>query len=162
MGAYVGRDVKVEFALKAETLPKPAAGDYKVLGMMRGKSLGTTWDTVDTTGDKSPNYTKTSLVTFKNVEFSGDGVSYDDDVHNQALLEKHVVSPPVETGNQPKVWFKFTYPGGKVYEGPFIVSSWSNDSPYANEATWSISATSNGDVALTITPPAPAPAPSGG
>ncbi len=85
--AHVGRDVKVEFALKSEGLPKPAAGDYKVLGMMRAKSLNTTWDTVDTTADKSPNFTKTSLLTFKNVEFSGDGVSYDDDVHNQEALE---------------------------------------------------------------------------
>ncbi len=152
MGAYVGRDVKVEFALKAETLPKPAAGDYKVLGMMRAKSINTTWDTVDTTGDKSPDFTKTSLVTFKNVEFSGDGVSYDDDVHNQEALEAHVVSPPAETGNQPKVWLKITYPSGKFYEGPFIVSSWSNDSPYANEATWSMSATSNGAVVLTPAP----------
>lgn len=155
MGAHVGRDVKVEFALKPETLPKPAAGDYKILGMMRAKSINTTWDTVDTTADKSPNFTKTSLVTFKNVEFSGDGVSYDDDVHNQELLEKHVVSPPEETGFQPKVWFKITYPSGKVYEGPFIVSSWSNDSPYANEATWSIGAQSNGDVTLTPAPVGP-------
>lgn len=155
MGAHVGRDVKVEFALKSEALPKPAVGDYKVLGMMRAKSLNTTWDTVDTTADKSPNFTKTSLVTFKNVEFSGDGVSYDDDVHNQEALEQHVVSPPVETGNQPKVWFKITYPSGKVYEGPFIVSSWSNDSPYANEATWSMSAASNGDVTLTPAVQAP-------
>ena len=120
MGAHVGRDVKVEFALKAEALPKPAAGDYKILGMMRAKSINTTWDTVDTTADKSPNFTKTSLVTFKNVEFSGDGVSYDDEVHNQELLEKHVVSPPEETGFQPKVWFKITYPNGKVYEGPVV------------------------------------------
>ncbi len=155
MGAHVGRDVKVEFALKPETLPKPAAGDYKILGMMRAKSINTTWDTVDTTADKSPNFTKTSLVTFKNVEFSGDGVSYDDEVHNQELLEKHVVSPPEETGYQPKVWFKITYPSGKVYEGPFIVSSWSNDSPYANEATWSISSQSNGDVTLTPAPVGP-------
>ena len=152
MGAYVGRDVKVEFALKDET-QKPVAGDYKVLGMMRAKALNTTWDTVDTTADKSPNFTKTSLVTFKNVEFSGDGVSYDDDVHNQELLEHHVVSPPAATGYQPKAWLKVTYPGGKIYEGPFIVSNWSNDSPYANEATWSISAASNGDVVMTL--PAP-------
>ena len=155
MGAHVGRDVKVEFALKPETLPKPAAGDYKILGMMRAKSINTTWDTVDTTADKSPDFTKTGLVTFKNVEFSGDGVSYDDEVHNQELLEKHVVSPPEETGRQPKVWFKITYPNGKVYEGPFIVTSWSNDSPYANEATWSIGSQSNGEVTLTLPPVGP-------
>ena len=154
MGAHVGRDVKVEFALKDESAA-PLEADYKILGMMRAKSINTTWDTVDTTADKSPNFTKTSLVTFKNVEFSGDGVSYDDEVHNQELLEKHVVSPPVETGRQPKVWFKITYPNGKVYEGPFIVTSWSNDSPYANEATWSIGSQSNGEVTLTLPPVGP-------
>lgn len=148
MGAHVGRDVKVEFALKSESAT-PLPADYKVLGMMRAKSINTSWDTVDTTADKSPDFTKTSLVTFKNVEFSGDGVSYDDAVHNQQALESHVVNPPVDTGSQPKVWFKITYPGGKIYTGPFIVTSWSNDSPYANEATWSISASSNGAVVLT-------------
>ncbi|MFD2756389.1 phage tail tube protein [Comamonas terrae] len=154
MGAHVGRDVKVEFALKDEaTVPQDA--DYKILGMMRAKSINTSWDTVDTTADKSPNFTKTSLVTFKNVEFSGDGVSYDDEVHNQEALEAHVVSPPQDTGKQPKVWLRVTYPSGKKYTGPFIVSAWSNDSPYANEATWSISAQSNGDVVLTLPPVGP-------
>lgn len=151
MGAHVGRDVLVEYALKDEA-SEPVAADYKTLGMMRAKSINTTWDTVDTTADKSPNFTKTSLVTFKNVEFSGDGVSYDDEVHNQEALEAHVVSPPAATGHQPKVWLRITYPSGKKYTGPFIVSSWSNDSPYANEGTWSISAASNGDVVLTPAP----------
>jgi predicted secreted protein len=150
MSAYTGRDVLVEFAIKDE-VTTPATGDWKNLGMMRGKSLKSAWDTVDTTADDSPAFTKQSLVTFKSVEFSGDGVSYDDDVYNQELLEAHVVSPGAATGNQPKVWFRLTYPGGKKYTGPFIVSEWSNDSPYSDAATWSITASSNGDVALTLT-----------
>ena len=82
------------------------------------------------------------------MEFSGDGVRYDDAIHNQEALEAHVVSPGAATGYQPKVWFKLTYPSGKVYKGPFIVSEWSNDSPYSDAATWSISASSNGLVTL--------------
>ena len=148
MGAHVGRDVLVEFAIGSEDAVE-AGLVYNNLGMMRGKSIKTSWDTVDTTADDSPGFTKTSLVTFKNVEFSGDGVSYDDAIYNQEVLEAHVVSPGPATQNQPKVWFKLTYPSGKVYSGPFIVSEWSNDSPYSDAATWSISASSNGLVTLT-------------
>lgn len=148
MGAHVGRDVLVEFAIASEDAVE-AGLVYQNLGMMRGKSMKTSWDTVDTTADDSPGFTKSSLVTFKNVEFSGDGVSYDDAVYNQETLEVHVVSPGATTQNQPKVWFKLTYPSGKVYKGPFIVSEWSNDSPYSDTATWSISASSNGMVTLT-------------
>ena len=148
MGAHVGRDVLVEFAIGSEDAVE-AGLVYNNLGMMRGKSIKTSWDTVDTTADDSPGFTKTSLVTFKNVEFSGDGVSYDDAIYNQEVLEAHVVSPGPATQNQPKVWFKLTYPSGKVYSGPFIVSESSNDSTYSDAATWSISASSNGLVTLT-------------
>ena len=148
MGAYVGRDVLVDFAIADEDA-NPASLTWLNLGMMRGKSIKTSWDTADTTADDSPDFTKTSLVTFKAVEFSGDGVSYDDAVFNQETLEAHVVSPGTATLNQPKAWFRLTYPGGKTYIGPFIVSEWSNDSPYSDAATWKITAMSNGQVTLT-------------
>lgn len=148
MVAHVGRDVLVNFAIADENAVVGSL-TWINLGMMRGKSIKTSWDTADTTADDSPDFTKTSLVTFKNVEFSGDGVSYDDAVYNQEQLEAHVVSPGSATANQPKVWFQLIYPSGKKYEGPFIVSEWSNDSPHAAEATWSISASSNGAVVLT-------------
>lgn len=148
MTAFVGRDVLVEFAIGVETAD-PNTLTFKTLGMMRGKELNATWDTVDTTADKSPNFTRTSLVTFKAVEFSGDGVSYTDDVYNQIEFEQHVVNPPVSTAYQPKVWLRVTYPN-KVYQGPFIVASFGNSNAYDAESTWSISANSNGDVALTV------------
>jgi predicted secreted protein len=151
MTANVGRDVVVEFAIADEDAVEGSLS-WLTLGMMRGKSIKTSWDTADTTADASPDFTKTSLVTFKNVEFSGDGVSYTDDVHNQETLEAHVVSPGSGTANQPKVWFRLTYPSGKKYSGPFIVSEWSNDAPYADACTWSISAMSNGNVVLTPAP----------
>lgn len=151
MGAHVGRDVMVEFALGDEDQAEGSLS-WLNLGMMRGKSIKTSWDTADTTADDSADFTKTSLVTFKNVEFSGDGVSYDDAIFNQETLEAHVVSPGASTGNQPKAWFRLTYPSGKKYVGPFIVSEWSNDSPYSDAATWSITAMSNGEVTLTPAP----------
>lgn len=148
MGAHVGRDVLIEFAIASEDATESGL-TYVNLGMMRGKSIKTTWDAADTTADDSPGFTKTSLVTFKNVEFSGDGVSYDDAVYNQEVLEAHAVSPGSATQNQPKVWLKLTYPSGKMYSGPFIITEWSNDSPHSDTATWSISASSNGLVTLT-------------
>jgi predicted secreted protein len=147
MVAFVGRDVMVEFAAGLPTAT-PASLTYKVLGMMRGKELNATWDTVDTTGDKSPEYTRTSLVTFKAVEFSGDGVTYTDDMYNQLEFEQGVVNPSAATNNQPMFWLRITYPN-KVYAGPFIVKEFNNSTAFDAEATWSISASSNGAVALT-------------
>lgn len=148
MPAHTGRDVTVEFALAAETASVGSL-TWLALGMMRSKSIKTSWDTADTTADKSPAYTKTQLVTFKSVEFSGDGVSYNDAIHNQQTLEAAVVSPGAGTGFQPKAWFRLTYPNGKTYVGPFIVTEWANDSAYSDATTWSISAMSNGSVVMT-------------
>jgi len=147
-GAFTGRDVILNFAIGLEgTAPIESA--WKRLGMMRGKSMKTSWDTVDTTADTSPAFTKTNLVTFKSVEFSGDGVSYGDDVANQKAFKAHAISPGASTGNQPKVWLQLIDPDGDKYQGPFIVSEWSDDRPYSDAATWSITAMSNGNVAYT-------------
>lgn len=148
MTAFVGRDVLVEFAIADEDADSGALV-WQTLGMMRGKSMKTNWDTVDTTADDSPSFTKTSLVTFKAVEFSGDGVSYTDAIYNQNTLKAHVVSPGSATAYQPKVWLRLTDPDTSTYVGPFIVSQWSDDRPYADTATWSITAMSNGDVVYT-------------
>lgn len=145
MGAFVGRDVAIEFAIALESAD-PAGLVFKPLGMMRGKTMKTSWDTVDTTADKSPGFTKTNLVTFKSVEFSGDGVSYDDDVFNQKDFKAHAISPGVATEGQPKVWLRMMDPNGDKYQGPFIINEYSDDRPYADAATWSISAMSNGNV----------------
>lgn len=145
MGAFTGRDVAVEYAIADENATAGALV-FVTLGMMRGKSMKTSWETVDTTADKSPQFTKTSLVSFKSMEFSGDGVSYDDAVHNQKILKTHVINPSVGTANQPKVWLRMTDPDGSKYTGPFIITEWSDDRPHADAATWSISASSNGAV----------------
>lgn len=151
MGAHIGKDVLVEFAIAPETATVGTL-TWLTLGMMRGKSMKTSWETADTTADDSPDFMKTSLATFKTAEFSGDGVAYDDDVYNQEAMEALVASPGAGTGNQPKAWFRITYPSGKKYTGPFLVTEWSNDSPHDGEATWSITATGNGAVVFTPAP----------
>lgn len=146
-GGFTGRDVLMEYAIAKEDAVL-ASLTFQAFGMMRGKSMKVGWDTVDTTADKSPAFTKTSLVTFKSVEFSGDGVSYTEAVHNQQAVKAQAVSPGSSTDNQPKIWFRMTGPDG-VWVGPFIITEWSDDRGHASEATWSISATSNGDVSFT-------------
>lgn len=147
MGAFVGRDTLIEFAIAAEDASVGGL-TFSTLGMMRGKSMKTSWETADTTADDSPGFTKTSLVTFKSVEFSGDGVSYTDALHNQQTLKAHVISPGSGTGNQPKAWLRMTDATG-VYVGPFIINEWSDDRPYADTCTWSMGAMSNGSVTFT-------------
>lgn len=144
-GPFVGRDVVVEFAIADETVAL-ASLSWNLLGMMRGKTMSTSWDDTDTTADNSPSYTKTQLVTFKMVEFSGDGVSYADTAYNQNMLRAHVISPGAGTLNQPKAWLRVTDPDGKVYTGPFLITKWEDSRSYDNAATWSLSAKSNGAV----------------
>jgi len=146
---FVGRDCVVNFAIGLPSA-NPSSLTFKQLGMMRGKSMKTSWDTVDTTADMSPAFTKTNLATFKADEFSGDGVTYTEALANQNEFKAHVISPGSTTGNQPMVWLQLIDLDGSMYEGPFIVTEWSDDRPHADAATWSTAAKSNG--AVTFTP----------
>jgi predicted secreted protein len=146
-GGFVGRDVFMEYAIAKEDAVL-ASLTFQAFGMLRGKSMKVSWETADTTADKSPGNNKTKLVTFKDVNFSGDGVSYTEAVHNQQAVKAQSVSPGPATDNQPKIWFRMTGPDG-VWVGPFIVTEWSDERPYAEAATWSIGASSNGDVSFT-------------
>lgn len=146
---FTGRDVIVNFAIGLKT-DDPGALTFKRLGMMRAKSTKAAWDVVDATADTSPEYTKENLVTFKGVEFTGDGVTYGEDVANQKELKAHVINPGAGTGNQPMVWLQILDPDGDEWLGPFIASEWSDERPYADVATWSFKAMSNG--AVTYTP----------
>lgn len=150
MAAFVGRDVLVEYAIAKEDASIGSL-TYQRLGMMRGKDVKVSWDTADVTGDMSPSFTKENLVTFKALEFSGDGVSRTEALYNQKTFRAHVINPPSTTDNQPKVWFRITDPDGSKYEGPFIVNEFSDSRPYSDGATWSLSAMSNGNVQYTPT-----------
>ena len=147
MSAFSGRDVAVEFAIGVESATLGAL-TFKNLGMMRTKSFKVSWETIDTTADDSPEFTKTSLVSFKSVEFSGDGVSYDDEVYNQSELEAHIHVPGSTTQNQPKIWLRLTFPDA-IFVGPFIATEWSRDASYTDAGTWSMAASSNGAITRT-------------
>lgn len=150
MVAFVGRDVTLEFAIAKEDASVGSLS-WQTLGMVRAKSPSVSWETADTTADKSPQFTKTNLVTFREVKFSGDGVSYSDAAHNQKALKAHVYNPPVGTDYQPKVWWRITDPDGSQTVGPFIVNSWNDERPYDGPATFSFESTSNGAVTYTPT-----------
>jgi len=148
MGALAGRDTMVEFAIAPETALVGSLV-WKTLGMMRSKSLSDKWETFDTTADDSPDFTKTSQVSFKMVSFSGDGVTYTEDSYNQDEFSSAVCSIPLIKANAAKVWLRISK-ANKVRTGPFIVTEWSEEDPYDGACTWSISAESNGAVTVTL------------
>ena len=143
-GAFTGRDVVVYYAIGCPE-SQPANGDYKRLGMMRGKTVSAEWDTADATADMSAAYTQENLVTYKSISFSGDCVTRKEDVYAQNALKRHVYNPPAETSNQPYVWLKIISPND-ITEGPFMVTSWEDEAPHDDVATWSIEASSAGQV----------------
>nr|UWI12099.1 MAG: tail tube protein family protein [Bacteriophage sp.] len=151
-GAFLGRDVAVFYAIACPNA-KPSEENYKALGMMRGKSLSVEWETADATADKSADYTKESLVTYKSVSFSGDGVSRTEEIHNQKALKRHVINPGETTGAQPYVWLKLVSPAD-VTEGPFLCTSFKEEDPNDDVSTWSIECESAGKVTVTDVPAA--------
>jgi predicted secreted protein len=144
-GAFVGRDfvVEVAYADEAATI---ASLSYTVLGFMRGKKLDIEWQKVDTTADSSPGQTMTALATYKGVKFDGDGRTEVAASANQKTLQAYAFNPGAAMQYQPKLWFRLTDPDGSVYEGPFLLTKFGNGRDYKTEATWSISAESNGEV----------------
>ncbi len=146
-GAFLGRDVAAFYAIACPNA-KPSSDDYKALGMMRGKTLSVEWETADATADKSADYTKESMVTYKSVSFSGDGVSRTEEIHNQKALKRHVINPGETTGAQPYVWLKLVSPLD-VTEGPFLCTSFKEEDPNDDVSTWSIECESAGQVTVT-------------
>lgn len=145
-GSFLGRDVAVFYAIACPNA-KPSAEAYKALGMMRGKTLSVEWETADATADKSADYTKESLVTYKSISFSGDGVSRTEEIHNQKALKRHVINPGETTGAQPYVWLKLVSPLD-VTEGPFLCTSFKEEDPHDDVSTWSIECESAGNVTV--------------
>lgn len=145
MSAHDGKYCAVSFSIAPETATVGTLV-WKVLGMMKTKSLKGTWDTADSTADSTPDSSKTAIATRLSASFSGDGVSYDDDVYNQRALKGQFFNPAIATQGQPKAWFKLEYESGESFIGSYLMTSWSDDSPEADVQTWSIEATANGKV----------------
>ena len=143
MSAYDGKTCAVSYSIAAKGA---VVGDlvWKTLGMMKTKSVKSTWDTADTTADSTPDNGKTAIATRISHSFSGDGVSYDDAVYNQRALKNQFHNPAVTTSGQPEVWMKLEYESGESFTGYFLLTSWSDDAPEADVITWSIEASCQG------------------
>jgi hypothetical protein len=148
MSSYDGKTCAVSFSIQPETT-SPGALVWTSLGMMKTKSLKSTWDMADSTADSTLNAGKTAIATRLGTSFTGDGVSYDDAIYNQKVLKNQYYNPGATTQNQPKAWFKLVFGSGETFIGPYQMTSWTDDQPEADVGTWSIEATINGRVAYT-------------
>ncbi|PXZ04341.1 phage tail tube protein [Gilliamella apicola] len=151
--AGTGRKIAVYYVI-GNPDTKPAEADYKRLGMIRGKTRGVNWNTIDITGDTSPDNTTESLVTTKEKTVSFDGISRGDDIQNQGALLDHVETPSQDTDGQPYAWIKIVNPIiNRVLEGCYLLSSLTEEYPYDDVCTWSIEGTSAGDITRTVITP---------
>lgn len=154
--AGTGRQVAVYYAISAPDA-KPADADYKRLGMIREKTRGVNWNTVDATADTSPDNTTESLATTNAKTVSFDGVTRGDDRQNQLLLLDHIDTPSDETDGQPYAWIKMVDPIiNRIIEGCYLISSLTENAPHDDVCTWSFEGTSAGKVTRTPIPTNPA------
>ena len=144
MSAFDGKNAAVSYSIQPETFS--GTHTWSALGMMRTKSLKGTWETADSTADSTANSATTLLATRRSFSFSGDGVAYDDAAYNQLALKTQFFAPGSTTQNMPKAWIKIVYPSGETFTGPFMITSFNSDTSDKDVATWSIEATSNGNV----------------
>lgn len=150
--AGTGRKIAVYYVI-GNPDTKPNDADYKRLGMIRGKSRGVNWNTVDGTADTSPERTTESLVTTNEKTVSFDGVSRGDDIQNQSILLDHIENPSDDTDGQPYAWIKMVNPIiNRVIEGCYLFSSLTEEYPYDDVCTWSIEGTSAGSITRTVIP----------
>lgn len=154
--AGTGRKIAVYYVIGTPDT-KPNDADYKRLGMIRGKSRGVNWNTIDTTADTSEDGTTESMVTTKEKTVSFDGISRGDDIQNQSVLLDHIESPTQDTDGQPYAWIKIVNPIiNRVIEGCYLLSSLTEEYPYDDVCTWSIEGTSANNVTRTAIPTNPA------
>lgn len=150
--AGTGRQIAVYYVIGTPD-KKPADADYKRLGMIRGKTRGVNWNTVDATADTSPDRTTESLVTTNEKTVSFDGISRGDDIQNQSVLLDHIENPSDDTDGQPYAWIKMVNPIiNRVIEGCYLFSSLTEEYPYDDVCTWSIEGTSAGGITRTAIP----------
>ena len=153
-GANVGRDAIVFFSLNQDNTVVP--NDYKRLGAIRNKEFGPEWETVDATADDSPNNTRETLVTFKTMNVSLNGVTRQEELKNQDELEDYVISP---ANNQPCGWIRIQRPSDvsgetvKQYDIPVLFTSFRQTAAYDDVMTWAMEAPSNGATTITYLTP---------
>lgn len=148
--AGTGRKIAVYYVI-GNPDTKPAEADYKRLGMIRGKTRGVNWNTIDATADTSPDNTTESLVSTNEKTLSFDGVSRGDDIQNQNALLDHIEDPSQDTDGQPYAWMKIVNPIiNRVIEGCYLFTSLNEEYPYDDVCTWSIEGTSAGKITRSV------------
>jgi len=116
MSAFAGRVTAVSFVqAKAsdsdKTLAELAAMSWNYVGALRGKEGDTSWSPIDVTTSDSPDYTKESIVAFKEETYKADGVARNDEVFNAKLLRTSIRKPDsVLQGGEPYFWLKVVDP----------------------------------------------------
>lgn len=119
--------------------------------MIRGKTRGVNWNTIDATADTSPDGTTESLVSTNEKTLSFDGVSRGDDIQNQNALLDHIEDPSQDTDGQPYAWMKIVNPIiNRVIEGCYLFTSLNEEYPYDDVCTWSIEGTSAGKITRSV------------
>lgn len=132
---FVGRAVLVEYLLACGDVD-PRLGAFSPVGSMRGKDLTLSSDTVDTTADDSSGGFRSNLVTFKTLEFTGDGVCRAGTTADsgQTILLDHFIEQ-----DQPVLWMRFTYPDRTIY-AYMILTEFSRSAPFDEAVTFSLTA----------------------
>lgn len=147
MGAFLGRVLKVEVILAADTrplvngaFPKPVAS-YTALGGTRGYSMEKTWGTVDATSRSSVGAVRESIADYLSLSGSIDGVWLTEAAANIDTTDTYVNAP---ASGQPYGWIKTTRPGptagSTVTEETYVLfTSFSFEAPYDDIGTFSMS-----------------------
>jgi hypothetical protein len=141
MTTWTTREEVLEFAIADESATYSTLTflDLGMLNQKNGPSQNV--DTRETTGDRTPNYTKTYEAAARDITFGGTGVAYSDAVHNQETLKAHVYNCWA-SGQQPKVWWRCTNTiTGEGFYGAFIVNSFEKSSSIGDSATFNFDST---------------------
>lgn len=155
---YVGKTVVVEYAIGCgDALPDEA--DWKLVDAMTTKSLGSNWDTIDTTNSDSKGSLRENMATFLNFTFNGGGMAMSDSQSNVSKLNKHYLNP-VATNGQPVAWFRFTYPD-LTYTAFMLINNLSLDGGFDEVTTYTLEtmATASDFGLIVEDTPSPLPAP---
>lgn len=156
---YVGKTVVVEYAIGCgDTLPSES--DWLLVDAMTTKSMGSNWDTIDTTNSDSKGSLRESLATFLNFTISGSGFAVAKAANNLTKLYKHFLSP-AQTNGQPVAWFRMTYPD-LTFTAYMLISDMSRDGSHDEAVTYSLESTATAsDFGLIVEDtPSPLPPPS--
>ena len=145
-----GKDVVVEYAVACGDV-NPNTLTFLPIGAMRGKALSTTLDTIDVTADDSVGAFRETLTTFKNMTFTGDGISRKTDgaTSNQVALYTYVL-----TDENPVAWFRFTFKDLTI-TAFMVITAFDREAPYDDAITFSLEATvtaSDFGVIVEVTP----------